>query len=437
MKKTGIIICSRTDSTRIPNKVFTKVNGVPLIEHLISRLQKTKLPIFIAVPKEQEDAYLYLTEKQNVTIYADENYDDPLQRMYQCAKEVHLKTIIRVTHDKCLVDHKDIEAALRNFKELEGDYLFSSTIIPGTGFELIDFNVLEKAAKKYRKVEFIGYAARLEARKTLNMAFFKDAKKEGIRLLVDYPEDLQLMNLIMSQLGNGCTKEEVLRFLDDHPEFKAINRLPKVTVYTCAYNAEKWIEQCMDSVSRQVGFKDMEYILIDDFSNDATAKLMAKFALKFGNVKWLRNSENIGLASSSGVAIKNARGAYCVRMDADDFFVSNTAIKDMLRRAESESLEIVYPDNYFGAMNKIQHGKENHHVGGALFNKNGLNYVKFTDGLRGHDSLDIFLRAQKTLRIGYYQRPVFFYRQHGESLSKTNLKEREKIKEKILKEAML
>ena len=69
MKKTGIIICSRTDSTRIPKKVFANVNGTTLIEHLLRRLEKTKLPIVIAVPNGQGDEYSFgqqIQERQNL-----------------------------------------------------------------------------------------------------------------------------------------------------------------------------------------------------------------------------------------------------------------------------------------------------------------------------------------------------------------------------------
>jgi len=41
MKK-GILICARTGSTRLPEKMIADVNGEPVIKYLIKRLQKSK-----------------------------------------------------------------------------------------------------------------------------------------------------------------------------------------------------------------------------------------------------------------------------------------------------------------------------------------------------------------------------------------------------------
>jgi hypothetical protein len=61
-----------------------------------------------------------------------------------------------------------------------------------------------------------------------------------------------------------------------------------------------------------------------------------------------------------------------------------------------------------------------------------INHVKFTEGLRGYEGLDFFARAKDTLSIGYFARPTFFYTQRNDSMSKTNLDDREKIKNNIL-----
>jgi hypothetical protein len=107
------------------------------------------------------------------------------------------------------------------------------------------------------------------------------------------------------------------------------------------------------------------------------------------------------------------------------------AIKEMVEFMELHNSEILYPDNYFGDMSLIQKGKECHHVGGALFNKNALNFIKFTDGLRGYEGYDLFLRAKDRLKIGYFEKPTFFYYQREGSMSKTNPRIRAKIKSEI------
>ncbi len=427
--KTGIVICSRTDSERLPNKPFKKINGGAIINLLIENLQKTELPIILAVPCKQLAEFKDEMRYNNVLFY-DGYADDPLARMSAAADLYKLDAVIRITHDKFMIRYKDILNAVKQFEQDGADYMFGSKFIPGTGFEIIKSSLLKQAAAKYKNVEFIGYAARSLAK---NIVEFKPRHPVGdYRLLIDYPSDVQLFDVILSQLGNDATLEDTIIYLNTHPELKLINRLPKLTVYTCAYNSEQWIDQCMKSVERQRIFHDIEYIIIDDHSNDKTTEIIAKFASHYPNVKWIRNETNLGLASSSNIALKMARGDYVLRLDADDYFVSLTAIEELLLKITSSGDEIVYPDNYFGDFNKIQDGSKNHHIGCAIFDKRAVNHIKFTDGLRNYEGLDLWARAQKQLKIGYLKRPMFFYHQHSKSMSKTNLREREKIKEKIL-----
>jgi len=121
-----------------------------------------------------------------------------------------------------------------------------------------------------------------------------------------------------------------------------------------------------------------------------------------------------------------------MRLDADDYFSYKEVCRDLINEIEETGHDVIYPSNYFGSMSKIQTGKECHHIGGAIFKTRAINHVKFTEGLRGYEGLDFFARAKDTLSIGYFARPTFFYTQRNDSMSKTNLDDREKIKNNIL-----
>lgn len=429
---TAFIICTRVDSSRLPNKPFLKINGIPVIEHLIKRLQKIKVPIILAYPKEQHKSYEYLVKFDYVRLHKSSLHGDPLARMYECAKAHDIKTIIRVSHDKIFVEQKDLESALHDFKKFGYEYLYGSQFTPGTGFEIIGFNALEQAAKKFKNIEYIGFSIRSVTTKDKIYNFNPKHQRAGLRLLVDYESDLKLLDVLFSQCGNDLTLKDAVKYFNENSELKELNRNPILTVYTCAYNAETWIERAMDSVCRQKHFAKYEYILIDDHSTDKTCELMAKFALKYKNVSWIRNEKNLGLSSSSNIALKKSRGKYIMRLDADDYFVSCTALNQMIAAIDHSDKDAIYPNNYFGSLNTIQKGKDSHHCAGTIFNKDAINHIKFTDGLSNHDSLDIFLRAKDQLNIGYLDKAMFFYYQHGKSMSRTNLKEREEIKEKLL-----
>lgn len=437
--KIGIVINSRLASSRIPNKAILKINGIPLIEHLVNRLQTTKLSIIIAVPYEDKFAYNFLSSKENVFIESSIHDKDPLARMHEMCELFKLDYVIRITHDKIFID-TDLLLDLINTYVLKAqnpkDYVYLSNAIPGTGFEIISKESLTLAKEKFAGIEFIGYAIR-EVTTNQICVNVDHAYHKSIRLLIDYPNDLNLMNVILSQLGNNCSLDSVCSYLIKDIGIRLINRLPKVTVYTCAYNSEAFIDRCIRSVliQRLVNF---EYILIDDYSSDKTPEIMAKYTTIDSRLRFVRNEKNLGLASSCNVALEKSMGEYIIRMDSDDWFKDDESLLKLLIHAEQHKYEATYPDyeKHDGENTLSYHsGNEEHHAGVALFDRSALNYIRFTDGLRGHDSLDIWTRARGLLRIGYFKDIVFCYRQRNGSLSKIDLKDREIIKDKILGEA--
>lgn len=434
--KIGIVINSRLKSSRVPNKAIRSINGIRLIEHLLNRIKYLNLEIIIAVPLQDLMSYNYLSSLYNIKVVGSIFDEDPLARMNEVAEQFNLDYVVRITHDKIFIDTELLNECLNLYvrnSENKKDYIYLNDSIPGTGFEIISKEALNKASNKFKDVEFIGYAIR----EITNNIICVDAKHNNeycLRLLIDYIDDINFFEVIFSQLGNNCTLRELINFVSENKNIININKLPKVTVYTCAFNAEKWIETAIQSVINQKEI-DIEYILIDDFSKDKTPMIMAEYSSKYSFIKFIRNEKNIGLASSCNIALSNAKGEFLFRLDADDYLISNMSLNKIYEFAKINKNEITYPDYYKiyrgVASYKISGDLENH-AGCALFNKSALNYIKFTDGLRGHDSLDIFIRAKEILKIGYFKEPIFCYVQRDDSLSKTNLKERDKIKNNLL-----
>lgn len=429
----GIIICTRLASSRVPGKALALIHGKPLLEHLIHRLLPLRCPIILACPhrdifKYQEFAKIY--DKKSVQVIAGSEFD-PMERMRTIAVDKSFDAVIRICHDKIFVDQWQLASAMRVFQEDRPEYLYAKDFMEGTGFEIISLPALSKAADRFRNVEHVSYAIRAIADKIVYVSN-SEVRTLKHRLLIDYPEDLSVAEVILQTLGNDCSQKQALDFLDEHPNISRINTLPTITFYTCAYNAAKWIEQCMGTVSSQRLFHRSEYILIDDCSQDRTLLKLHNFAAIYArNTVIIRNQKNLGLASSSNIALTHARGQYIMRIDADDYLIGNQLIQRMIEQMEATSVDILYPDHFFGAYDLVQTGSLQHHVGGALFRTRAANHVKFTEGLRGYEGLDFFCRARKQLKVGYFKEPTFFYRQHSGSLSQSDPLARAKIKEEI------
>ena len=93
---------------------------------------------------------------------------------------------------------------------------------------------------------------------------------------------------------------------------------PLVSVIMPAYNAGKFIDRAVESILDQT-FKDFEFIIIDDGSEDDTWNVIQKFAKKDRRIVSLRNEKNLNISNSLNRGLGVAKGEYIARMDADDW----------------------------------------------------------------------------------------------------------------------
>jgi glycosyltransferase involved in cell wall biosynthesis len=96
----------------------------------------------------------------------------------------------------------------------------------------------------------------------------------------------------------------------------------KVSVIMPAYNSEKYIAGAIESILRQT-LKELELIIIDDYSTDNTPRILKNYLDKDKRIKYIKNDKNIGSGPSRNKALKIAKGKYIALMDADDTCSSN------------------------------------------------------------------------------------------------------------------
>lgn len=95
-----------------------------------------------------------------------------------------------------------------------------------------------------------------------------------------------------------------------------INKNPVVSVVMSVYNAEKYLDDAIQSILKQT-YKNFEFIIINDGSNDRSLEIIKKYKNEDDRII-LISRENRGLISSLNEGIVKARGRYIARMDADD-----------------------------------------------------------------------------------------------------------------------
>lgn len=94
-----------------------------------------------------------------------------------------------------------------------------------------------------------------------------------------------------------------------------------VSVLIPAYNAEKTIHRCLDSILAQT-YCDIEVIIVNDGSKDSTLAELQVYEKKDERVKVI-DQLNCGVAAARNTALDNARGAYILYVDADDWIEPN------------------------------------------------------------------------------------------------------------------
>lgn len=109
------------------------------------------------------------------------------------------------------------------------------------------------------------------------------------------------------------------------------------------YNARSVIENCLNSLDLGGHYiYNVEVLVVDDGSQDDTAKVVSVWCAKFPNVKLLQK-ENGGVSSARNYGIKEAQGKYIFFADADDE-VNRKTLDEMIAVAEREKVDLVVAD---------------------------------------------------------------------------------------------
>ena len=95
----------------------------------------------------------------------------------------------------------------------------------------------------------------------------------------------------------------------------------KISIIIPAYNAEKTIEKCLDSILNQT-YKNLEIIVVNDGSIDSTDKILKEYELKDSRIIYVNNS-NHGVSYSRNCGIDIATGDYVTFVDSDDYLEAN------------------------------------------------------------------------------------------------------------------
>jgi CMP-N-acetylneuraminic acid synthetase/GT2 family glycosyltransferase len=210
-----------------------------------------------------------------------------------------------------------------------------------------------------------------------------------------------------------------------------VDSLPLITVYIPCRNYARFLRPAVDSVIDQV-YPHWELIVVDDGSTDETAEVMAVLP-ENERVRTLRNREPEGLRVVANRCLAIARGSHVLRLDADDLlhaFSLDILAREAMRWPDvamfftdyyymDESGEVIGVETLpvssggYGARTFPPHGA------GALVRRDAFDRIGLYDeAVARQDGHELWLKlARSGLATRHVPIPLFYYRQHGESLA--------------------
>ncbi len=232
---TAAVIQARMGSTRCPGKVLTPLAGVPMLEHIIKRLQGVNGidAIVLAVPEGANDAPLAATAEKTGVGFIQGPEEDVLQRFLDAGRSVNAQHLVRVCADNPLFDPILLQSLLELHFKSKADHTITPDAIPlGTGTEVVRMAALER----------ISELSDLPAHREHVTTYFKDhpdafriahlpapayLKDQPFRLTVDTQEDVALMQkihaLFYDPQQTTVDLPAVLAHLKRHPELANSN----------------------------------------------------------------------------------------------------------------------------------------------------------------------------------------------------------------------
>lgn len=114
-----------------------------------------------------------------------------------------------------------------------------------------------------------------------------------------------------------------------------------VSVIVPVYNAERYLERCVNSIFAQT-FTDYELILVDDGSTDGSGKMCDDFAWSNSQVRVFHQT-NQGVSAARQKGLDAANGQYVIFADPDDW-VEPTMLEELLEVAINKGADVVVCD---------------------------------------------------------------------------------------------
>lgn len=145
--------------------------------------------------------------------------------------------------------------------------------------------------------------------------------------------------------------------------------MKKLSILIPAYNVERWLPRCLNSILSQVE-DDIEIVIVDDGSTDTTLQCANEFAEKWNDIR-VFSKHNEGVGAARNYLLDKACGEFIWFVDSDDY-IAEGALRHIFLELNStiDLLSVSYNGGVFtpfegSAIEYIQKG----YINGYLWTK--------------------------------------------------------------------
>ena len=227
--KIVVVIQARLGSKRFPRKVLEPIIGVPALQVLVTRLQRSKdvESVVLAIPDTIENDELFDFAVDNSIACHRGNENDVLDRFYHAALLANADIVVRITGDCPMIDPKIVDEVIEMFIRKGAGYIATSEYFPdGFDVEVCSFELLkrawEEAVNSYDREHVMPYV-RLLAQEN-QYEFGRKENSGDIRVTLDEPEDMSVIQNIFEYFGRDDFEcDDVCRLFITNPELFEAN----------------------------------------------------------------------------------------------------------------------------------------------------------------------------------------------------------------------
>jgi spore coat polysaccharide biosynthesis protein SpsF len=232
-----VIVCAiqvRMGSTRLPGKALAEVEGKPMLQRLIERVQaaRTLDGVVVATTNVPGDEPIRaLAAELGVQCFAGSEHD-VVDRLHGAARATNASALVRVTGDCPLMDPSVIDQVVEAYRGVQGAADYVSNIDPPTFPDGLDIEVYPLATLEgldamedafWREWFAVYVAEHPEEFRAVNVQHSPDLS--SLRWTVDYDDDLAFVRAVYARLAPADVfgMEDVLELLRGEPELARIN----------------------------------------------------------------------------------------------------------------------------------------------------------------------------------------------------------------------